>query len=46
LLRDTLEQVPAGQRKEFWRVNVQHEPDLASLRRSDDLGELLQTSIR
>jgi tetratricopeptide (TPR) repeat protein len=46
LLRDTLELVPAKQRREFWRVNVQQEPDLASLSRSNDLWELVRAYIQ
>jgi hypothetical protein len=34
LLRAALEQVPAGQRPDFWRANVEKEPDLLPLRRA------------
>jgi tetratricopeptide (TPR) repeat protein len=43
LLRAALERVPAGKRKEFWRVNVEREPDLLPVRRSTGMLDLARS---
>jgi tetratricopeptide (TPR) repeat protein len=43
LLRAALERVPAGKCKEFWRDNVEREPDLLPVRRSTGMLDLARS---
>jgi tetratricopeptide (TPR) repeat protein len=46
LLRAALEQVPSGQRQQFWRANVQNETDLLPISRSTGMRELAKDYAR